>query len=493
MALDVGRLYRVVLRVPLRYVHGVRRAHGDLGQKMLLRDVEERLESSGFVGTVAILQDPTDNTRFTAIARYLGPVSRPAIEIVSAEEVEEPPEESPRTNPGVLDVGLTADEVQVVRRALAKEENPRHLYGLASSMEPFFPLAASLVRAKGTLLESRAIKNAETLAGQNAAGVQRLAEQVSVVTGGECTPQANAAWTGPVQGPAGAMLVAATRAACVESWPEVETMWHRFGTIRGPWGRLDRMRGAGLGAQSAQSAQASVAEQEAARLLMGAAPETTLGKWLQRKDFQRLWQRTSGVTLRDRLADFMSAAKESDHTHVPVADVLIARRREELAAYAARTRVSGQPFPLDVLSDEVKRVACAIVGSPEGDLSQYPAEVQNLARCVVKELRQGIWVVWPEDLYKALPPTGEEGFVSPTALQLALASQKPIVSRVSLGKRVPEVLASLSEPRGRIDQRQLMRAKHQMERAKRAIERRRWVEWHRRHAQCFDNVEEKRQ
>jgi len=48
----------------------------------------------------------------------------------------------------VLDAGLSPSEVEAVTYALSREGQPENLLGFASTMEPAFPLAASLLRAR---------------------------------------------------------------------------------------------------------------------------------------------------------------------------------------------------------------------------------------------------------------------------------------------------------------------------------------------------------
>lgn len=53
------------------------------------------------------------------------------------------------------DEGLTPRELAAVRAALAGEANPNHLFGFAGALAPDHCVSASLLHARGTLLEQR--------------------------------------------------------------------------------------------------------------------------------------------------------------------------------------------------------------------------------------------------------------------------------------------------------------------------------------------------
>lgn len=356
------QLYRLFMRIPMSYVTAVRSAHGTLGQKVLLENVKDRLGTFGFNDTKLVTQDPTDNTRFSAITRYTRPERRvslvsgtnePYIQILRAEPVEEPPppmkgEESPR-DPRLLDPGLSPDEAATIKYALLSERNARHLGGIAETLCPWFPVSASLLRVKSLLIEARV----------------PMTEDVS------------------------------------------------------------------------------------ARLI-----------------------------------------KEA-HTESPP-NPQLSSRISGLERYTTRSA-----WPREVVKDEVKRAASSFAGEPSEPLPNVPREIQDLARCLVREISfqdpknkkhfpNGLWIVDPQKIREVFPSDGSEGFVSPSALQLALAICKPEWSGISgRTERIVSAYDRFDEkqlqrrmsPMERVD---MLKARNQMERAKRSLERRRWIEWYRR-------------
>jgi hypothetical protein len=132
----------------------------------------------------------------------------------------------------------------------------------------------------------------------------------------------------------------------------------------------------------------------------------------------------------------------------------------------------------------------------EIDFRPFPHAIAQLAKTFVrpaiqsypsKEIRaccSDLLALSPDAVKSALPASSEDGFISPTALQLALALGKPDVSGVSakgmVGQRSRELAVSQQNHLG--DSVKTMKARWQMERAERGIERRRWIEWYRRNA-----------
>jgi hypothetical protein len=479
----VGHLYRVNVRAPLAHVEAVRRAHGDLGQQMLLVDVEHRLEALGFAAALAVLQDPTDPRLFSGVARWLGePKGRPGLEVLAIEAVEEPPDPNADGHdamPGVLDPGLTTDEIATVRRALGSDVNVRQLHGLADSLSPFYPAAASFLRAKASLLELREPANRAAIFGANAEAIAKLAGDVSRAYG--IVADRVRAFAAPAHPPAGEMMASALR-SCLPAgmrWPEVEAVFRRL-SLSGspPWARRSRLEGL---REALEAKGAGFGHACAARMLAGMAPRSSDGRQLEALGWPLIRERTRGSSAIERAGDLLKAGGEAQSSRRAVADVLLARRQAELREFAKASRVGSGTIPFDVIADDVRRAAAVVVTDPTAALASDP--VQGFARALVREIRDGIWLVAGGEACKPLLEGGREGFVSPTALQLVLASQKPVASGISQAGRLPEVLARLSSPDRSADPRQLLRAKHQMERAERAIERRRWVEWHRRDAE----------
>lgn len=158
----------------------------------------------------------------------------------------------------------------------------------------------------------------------------------------------------------------------------------------------------------------------------------------------------------------------------------IADARGSLEAYAAQSGL-----PLELLEDDVRRVACLLLdGTPEEPyravaVDRVPPPVLALARLLVRVLRTPtgaeVLVVDPAALRLALPPNGREGYVSSSAIQLAVAGSKPTWAGVAHADRVLARMASLQSGASVDD----LRARSMAEKAERAVERKRWTEWYR--------------
>ena len=351
------QLYRLLVRVPLPYVEKVRTKYAPRGQKTLLADIKDRLRLSGFA-PLLVTQDPTDNSLLAAIARKpdsspsSAPIQRdPIVRVIKQEPVDEPlvstalgqvKQDRPRG-----DNGLSEEEAQVVHYALMNERNPRHLEGLASSLEPFFPISASLLRAKGLLIENRKVMD-----------------------------------------------------------------------------------------------------------------EGATKKFLE------------------------SACKKSDTNP----DVIAKKQAFETFAQSSGS-------PIEVLRDEVKRAALKMAeeanvpsAKPPPILQHAPAPVLELARTIVRQVpdNTNLAMICPDALKVSLPPKATDGFISPSAMQLALAASKPDWSGVSSKDKLDAVMQSLKGKPG-MNPQDLMKARNQMERAAKAIERRRWIEWYKRSVGVYTN------
>lgn len=317
---------RVHVRVPMAYVDQIRER---FDQRTLLEDVRKRLENLGCRNVLSVMQDPSDNTCMTALACSSAQGTDGIVRIARSERTED----LPRSFPAIrcdreLDPGLSEDERRAVHVALAREDNPRHLEGFATTLDPWFPVAASHLSAKRKALD-------------------------------------------------------------VYEPPS-------------PYG------------------------------------------------------------------------------HPPAIDPHeVTSARTRFLAMVQRRRVS-----LDLAQDEVRRIACFLALEPPPEqvrthlrTSRIPREALDLAMTTLRRGDDGYPVVDAGAMRLACPPTGEEGFVSPSALQLALAAGKPEMSRVRSRDEARGVLRDLEKGRG--DSYATLRAKAAMERAMRALERARWVEWYR--------------
>ena len=149
------QLYRVTLFVRPDYVESARTTGG---QKGFLEDVRRRASALGFSPSLLETQDPTDGRIVILLAQQTGSIGEhdDVIRVLKVEPVEEPPAGTEKANvrSHAFDPGLSVAEVEMIQHALKGEHNPRHLWGLASSLEPSFPIAASLLRARKVAVES---------------------------------------------------------------------------------------------------------------------------------------------------------------------------------------------------------------------------------------------------------------------------------------------------------------------------------------------------
>lgn len=152
--------YRTVVRVSPLYLQHVRRSNAERTQGVLLADLERRMARLGAANVLTTMQDPTDNMRFTIIGDWPRPpsigLSDDVLSIASVEPTQAPPAAIAREGTKIpWDNGLSREEIAMVEHALLNEQNPRHLHGIASTMEPYFPIASSVLDAKGDLIEKK--------------------------------------------------------------------------------------------------------------------------------------------------------------------------------------------------------------------------------------------------------------------------------------------------------------------------------------------------
>ena len=313
-------LQRVTLLLDPRYIDAARASLG--GQRGFLADVRRRAQRLGFSDSLLESQDPSDPRFVTLLARGSARVQGDdALRIVGTEPVEEPPKGTERADLAShpFDPGLSVAEVDMIRRALVDEYNPRHLWGLASCFEPSFPVAASMLHARKIAVQSN-------------------------------HPPAVA---------------------------------------------------------QAQKPDPSLAAR--------------LGMVVEREG--------------------------------------VARR-----------------IPRDVIAEDIRHAAyLEAVGETE---PETPASLRALARVLVRPVAQGVAIVDRDALLAACPVTGEEGYVSPSAIKLALSTCKPEMAGVrsfaSAGKRGD----LLKKPPPDADPTDTLRARMAMIRAQKAIERHRWIRWY---------------
>ena len=162
--LNQGRWYRIRGNADLVWEAKIRAASGGASQKILETQLRGDLTSSGVFDDVRFAaQDPSKQGLWIFIARAARSGELPALEhvsLASAEEVEPPPatRESEREAgstydpPRVLDAGMVYQDARALSYALARDEDPKHLFALADAYGSDYPVAAGLLLLKGALV-----------------------------------------------------------------------------------------------------------------------------------------------------------------------------------------------------------------------------------------------------------------------------------------------------------------------------------------------------
>ena len=557
--LKKGQLYRVWVRV----------STGAITQA----DLKAKVESMGFGDTRLVTPDPTDQSVATIIARWMLDSSEafdtPDVQLFQLEPVEEPPTATKTSGDStaasakpILDGGLTDQELEAIRWALMKDDDAKHLGGFASTFEPDFPMASSLLRAKAALANARSMgsvlatelrtKNQQMaerfLRAASAVGVgagasewqKRLASSTvdtlkrltKGLVGAEVWDKyASAAGTLGVFLPAHRMWMsdkAFSTLKEVATAPrdtgedgeayasQVCTQCPDLAMVPGLGSGIAFMRAAGaalslstsLEAVNMQAIAGCLGESESAAFLTAAdlvggfargipAPAEGLfatltrereqmtdkekvafdagvamgfARALQATDFPALWSYVQGDTLSSRALAFAVAVGQAKR-----------EKKRTVAVLLGKLASSLPPGSIDAV-----RALCVALVNDEKLLRLYPAElagkkevplpVAQAALAIVREIGEGVRIVDPTALRMILP--GESSFqlgLTPTVLKLAMSTTKPYVSQVANPAGiVPKVraIAKSTTPEG-------AKARQQLERAIKTLERQRWADWYR--------------
>jgi hypothetical protein len=152
--LEKGKFYRVWARVDPAFADSLSRGlSGENAQKRVQAELVREVEALGFHRTLLATQDPSDPRVWSFLSYWRAPgKGSNRLENWSAERVEEPFLEgaSPVRIDG-LDRGMSRDLFDAVRWGLARENDPKRLEGFARTLDIDYPIAASLIRAKGRL------------------------------------------------------------------------------------------------------------------------------------------------------------------------------------------------------------------------------------------------------------------------------------------------------------------------------------------------------
>lgn len=582
--LHKGQLYRIWVRVPIFYSEEVRRSAGADGQKALLADIRGKVEGYGFKGTMLVTQDPTDNSVFTLVSRWGETDSElydedPA-RVFMLEEVEEPPvltTAPAAVVPPSLDEGLTAGEIEAVKAALATNSDMKHLAGFATTLEPYFPLAASLLRAKAAMIGARStspssageteekrkgvearfvqatdsvgwfgdealawskaksdpapilvngtrdlgIEVAEAwnlargkgeaapwlpisrvIAAEDALAIAKMFREPSATVAG--VPREDVGEVGqefgrllatkhpalslvPAPG-SGVLAMYVAASALALSQPLASLKLEELVPLI-PEGQRDMFKlGWAAGTKSViegpQATQPLLHERENClgekqRVAFDLALCLARAKALQVSGFRTLYLGTRGAGPAARAGDFATCVKKARESKRSVSSVLADKRRADLETLAQSTGRGLIDIQADVrkaVTEIVKDAKLLRHGAIENSMGFEPA-VAAAARSVIREIGDGIRVVDAEALKRLLPSSGREHIVSPTALQLALASTKPLGSGVLAPEKLAPIIKNV-QAQAKADP-QAERAQEELVRAKKTLERTRWVEWYR--------------
>ncbi len=552
-----GQLYRVWVRVP----------SGALTQA----DLQSRVESMGFSDTKLVTPDPTDRGVATLITRWMLDSSEvfdtPEVKLFQLEAVQEPPAavktSGDETSHPALDGGLTGQDIEAIKWALISDDDAKHLGGFASTFEPDFPIAASLLRTKAALANARSMgsvlageareksakmverfKRAATAVGVglgaddwaqrlSSSTLETLKKLTDKLVPGETWEKYRAAIAslGPfipahrmwmadkafsilkqvAQAPrdigeegetyakhvcevcpalalvpglgsgiscmraVGAALSVSTSlefinmpdvAACLEGQSEA-TAFMTAATLVGDFARGKPAPAEGLFELLTSERQAMTEKEKVA---FDAGVALGFGRALQATDFPALWSYVTGDTLPSRAVRFAVAVGKAKRDRQRPVAVLLATIGKELPPGAINA---------------VRKLAVDLVANPKL-LSLYPSElakekevpvpVAAAALAVVREIGEGIRIVDPNALRMLCPdePMFTLG-LTPASLKLAMSMTKPYVSQVvDPGGIVPKVreIAKSTAPEG-------VKARRQLERAVKALERQRWADWYR--------------
>jgi hypothetical protein len=536
--LRAGKVYRV--RVKL--VPGVYERMRGEGRRPteISRFVGHEAGSAGFTKVFLAAEDPSAPGSYTLIAEYGGGNGSNVLTLLRAEEVEGPESAyvTPWSGP-VLDDGLLFEEGEAILQALRESRDPKHLSGFASTLTPDFPIAASLLRARGELclqlrsgtLEDDVRKKSERFAkGMLSVGVsvpafsnspsaewsdilqklqaeegfrlfrfpQTLGSPEATWFGETCyrilraiadgdekvgravrqplSEEASSEVTalrltgGPLAtlpGLGGGVAIAQYVGACFalmgarfEGLGDLGSAFHQAGQLLQVLSKtetLEKVRGA-------------LDVKEQVRFDVGVVVAET--KLLRKAEFARFWHWLPGSDPAEKAAHLKRFLVLSRKASRPLRDVLL---DDVLSGVTSQRNV--YEAALMLTSDLVKRAAPEVADK----LGLNPGDARA-ALASVLEVSEGVRCLRP-DVIAALGPNGvARELLPPAAMQLAFATMRPEQSLVSNKEAAIEkarAIHRLAEEGG-----DAAKAKAQFDRAKRALDRQKWVDWMRRKRQA---------
>jgi hypothetical protein len=200
-------------------------------QRMLSAALSQWVEKAGFHPILLATQDPSDLNVWTFIARWAlsshESFDQGPLHFYQLQEVDEPPATMvpPVEFPLKLDLGLLVDEIEAIRYALIKDNEPKHLTGFASVLMPEFPVSASILRAKASIIEAERRNAGFVVAGPlDKKREQRLAYEAATAVVGFADVFE---WAGKAAGDA----VDALKDLTSDLGKTVQDMWDKYGGI----------------------------------------------------------------------------------------------------------------------------------------------------------------------------------------------------------------------------------------------------------------------
>lgn len=305
---------------------------------------------------------------------------------------------SSRTHMGQIitpfDLGLSGADLSALRMALRSEMNPNHLTGFASTLAADHPVSASLLYARGALLEQRPRVKQEELVKDGSHAAERLRELVDRATNRRWSGANAIRWISEVPLDVGKNLAALVQLETGEKWPDVCEGLQRVSPRAMSWPRLDRLATAAEGVRAFERAP-SMLHYESALALAQPVPPVMRGQYptaasLQAFGFHELYPRTRGADVLARATDFAHAVALADRLGIAPWVALLLQRRAELD-----TLVYGGGLTLDQAERETRRAASDLVVNPQANLDDVPIEVVVLARSLVIEIGPDLRVVDP--------------------------------------------------------------------------------------------------
>lgn len=534
----------VVYRTRAKLAPGVYQRMRDEGRRPaeVSRFVTNEAKLAGFGKVFLVAEDPSAPGTYTLIGEYRGGSGSVVLELLSSEEVEPPEVEYIVAWEGpMLDNGLLFEEGEAILQALRESRDPKHLSGFASTLAPDFPVAASLLRAKAELclqlrsgvLEEDAQKKHERFA----AGMASVGVSVPAFT--------NAA---PVEFVSAMNELDVSQGFTVFRYPQTlgfpEAVW--FGETcyrilrdvadgKKRVGRAERvaddeeeakaisdlrlsgnafatMPGLGAGVQMAQYVGACFA-------LMGVRfdPET-FGKpgaaFFQAGHLAQIMTKTE--TMEKARAELPPEGRVRFDAGLIVAETELLRSEAfgklwhwlpgsdpaEKAAHLKRAVVLARKAKKTVkeyLLEEIKsgvtdqRIVyeAALMLTPELVKRSLPEVAEKLgispgdaraALASVREVSEGVRHLGPEVIQAMGPNAVARELLPPAAMQLAFATMRPERSLVSNKEAAIEKARAIHRLAGGGGD--AAKAKAQFDRAKRALDRQKWVDWMRRKRQA---------